>query len=473
MFVLESCKKDPLSVFADYEPEIGRIMTTQCAVSGCHNDLSSQNAFGLNLSTWAKMVEGGNSGSVVIAHKPEFSSLFQFVNTHADLGLMATPTMPFTSDPLSREEVILIKTWIEAGCPNRDGEIPFAQGYEDRKKIYFANQGCDVVTVVDAESRLPMRFIDVGNSASIIETPHYIKMSPDKKYWYTIFVAGDKFQKYDAATDQLLDEVSIGFSSWNVIELSDDGVYAFVSDLSSNGSIKKINTTNMLVEATYSGGNLFVNPHGLALSKTTDTIYATAQFGNILYRFIPSAPTPKTEILLEPGAMPATAGSLVQPHEILYSPDKSKLFISCEGSNDIRVISAGVDTLLDIIPVGVKPKEMVMSASRNLLFVSCMEDPNPTFTALKGSIYAIDMSTLQVVKVISDRFSQPRGLAFDEATGELWIANRNISLDGPAPHHTSSCGGRNGFFMVLNVDNWSIVQGNRELSVDPYSCTIR
>jgi hypothetical protein len=33
----------------------------------------------------------------------------------------------------------------------------------NRKKYYVLNQGCDVVTVFDAETQLPMRYITVGN----------------------------------------------------------------------------------------------------------------------------------------------------------------------------------------------------------------------------------------------------------------------------------------------------------------------
>lgn len=54
-FLISSCKKDPVIVDISetgYPKEIGELIVTQCAVSGCHNDISKNAASGLSLSTW-------------------------------------------------------------------------------------------------------------------------------------------------------------------------------------------------------------------------------------------------------------------------------------------------------------------------------------------------------------------------------------------------------------------------------------
>ena len=57
--------------------------------------------------------------------------------------------------------------------------------------------------------------------------------------------------------------------------------------------------------------------------------------------------------------------------------------------------------------------------------------------------------------------------------------NRNSSSDGPAPHHTSVCGGRNGNVSFINLTTQSMVTNPNgsikkiEISVDPYSVSIR
>ncbi|MEZ5045435.1 MAG: hypothetical protein R2831_00400 [Chitinophagaceae bacterium] len=55
----------------------------------------------------------------------------------------------------------------------------------------------------------------------------------------------------------------------------------------------------------------------------------------------------------------------------------------------------------------------------------------------------------------------------------LYVASRNVNLDGPAPHHTSSCGGRNGFFHVISLKTLKSIKAPHELSVDPYSIGIK
>ncbi|MFM7822433.1 MAG: YncE family protein, partial [Bacteroidota bacterium] len=100
-----------------------------------------------------------------------------------------------------------------------------------------------------------------------------------------------------------------------------------------------------------------------------------------------------------------------------------------------------------------------------LLFVSC---------EVGNSVTVIDMDALTHVKDIFVGF-QPHGLAVDEAEGVVYVANRNTSTSGgPIPHHTSSCGGRNGYLTMIDLNTLNLVSGFKmELSVDPYSVFVR
>lgn len=469
-----SCQKDPYIVNAEsqFPADVQRIFIRKCAVSGCHNDASSKNAAGLNLTSWEKLVyTGGVSGSVVIPFRPQNSSLFQFINSYPDLGLTADPQMPLNAPPLTREEVLVIKNWILNGCQNDQGEVPFANDFESRKKVFVANQGCDVVTIIDAETKLAMRYIEVGNNAAKIETPHFMSISKDGKYWYACFTEGDILQKFRADNGTLVGEATIGAGAWNVVRLTDDGKTAYVSNLSNNGKIARVNTESMMLEQMYSGANLFTFPHGIETTITGDTLYITAQYGNTFYRFIPKLFNRQVFSIVK-GQAPNTLGGTYDPHEIIFSPDRSKYFFSCQSSNEVRVFDAKSDTLLKVIPVGKLPLEFAISKNKNLLFVSCSEEPNPIFMSLKGSVEVIDLNTLQVVKKLYANFYQPHGLAVDETRNELYIASRNADPTGPPPHHVSECGSRNGFFEVISLNDWSVVTSPKELSVDPYALII-
>ncbi|MBL7765159.1 MAG: hypothetical protein JNJ58_03625 [Chitinophagaceae bacterium] len=474
VFTQTACKRmiDPSFNASGYPPAIEKIVVKKCATSGCHNDISYTNAGNLNLTTWDNMMKGAVNGSVVIPYSPKQSSLLQFVNTYSDLGVTISPSMPLNASPLSREDVLVIRDWIQHGCPDVNGKIPFDDNYANRPKTYLTNQGCDLVSIIDVESQLVMRYVSVGHDPNQVELPHNVKVSPDGRYWYVCFSNGAYFQKFDSRTDQLVQEVNITQGLWNVVKISGDGNLAYISDLTNNGRIVVVDLVQMKVKATYSGSGLLIFPHGIALSQTGDTIYATAQYGNMIYRIIPALPQIDA-ISLQPGQPPVTTAQLLDPHEVIMSPDYSKYFVTCQTSNEVRVMDARTDTLLKVIPVGIWPLEFAISKNQNLLFVTCQEDQNPVYPFFRGSIYVIDMNTLTVVHKIYEKFFQPHGLAVHEGSSLLFVGSRNADPNGPAPHHVSECAGRNGFYHAIDILNWQSKRPASEVSVDPYSMDIK
>ncbi|HLG04199.1 MAG TPA: c-type cytochrome domain-containing protein, partial [Bacteroidia bacterium] len=118
--IYTGCRQDKVIIDLEgsrYPEAVGKIILTECAVAGCHNTQSKDAAAGLDLSSWETMMQGDRNGAVVIPYSHEFSPLFLFTNTYADLGVQAEPTMPYQRDPLSHEEVITLRDWIDAGAP--------------------------------------------------------------------------------------------------------------------------------------------------------------------------------------------------------------------------------------------------------------------------------------------------------------------------------------------------------------------
>lgn len=471
VLILGSCKPKSLEENSMFPPEVQIIFTNKCATSGCHNDKSYQNAANLNMTSWEKLFEGSVNGSVAIPYAPLQSSLLQFINTYDDLGLITSPSMPLNDAPLSRNEVIAVKKWIEQGCPNSKGVIPYAENPSTRGKAYITNQGCDLVSVVDANSKKVMRYVRVGHDAGLIEQPHNIKVSADGKYWYVCFSNGAYFQKFDATTDSLISEVDITYGKWNVIFLASDNKTAFVSDLSSTGRIVELDIQNMILKKTYASG-LFSNPHGIATTQTDDTVYATSQYGNMIYRIIRSIPQ-VDNISLQKGIAPTLTPNLLDPHEIIFSHDYKRYFVTCQASNELRVMDAKTDTMIKAIPLGIYPLEMAISKKRNLLFITCQEDINPIYPFFKGSVYVVDLMSLTVVKKIYEKFYQPHGIGLDDSRDLLYISSTNSNPTGPAPHHASECAGRNGFFHVIDMNTYERIGTSSELSVFPYGLGVR
>lgn len=451
-----------------YPEDIGKIVFTQCAVSGCHTDKSKEAAGGLSMESWNKLFEGGRNSVSVIPYRSDFSTFCYYINTFPDLGISLLPTMPYNKDHLSREQVVLIKNWIDTGAPNSNGFVKFSDN-PSRKKIYVSNQGCDVVTVFDQESLLPMRYITVGSTGGI-ESPHMIKVSPDRQYWYVLSLTGTYLEKYRAIDDSFVGKAFIGVGNWNTFSITQNSQLAFCIDLSAPaGKIATVNLNTMI--ATIDAGFNF--PHGSSLNKTDDTLYVTQQVNSSKLYKIPVADfSSYSEVNLY-----VTAPiQQLNPHEVAFSPDGAKYFVTCQGTSEVRIFQTSTDELLATIPVGTLPSEMTFSTSTNYMFVTCTED-TLNFPGKRGSIAVIDYTTNQFVKNVYSGH-QPHGIAVDENKKIVVVANRNATSGGPAPHHSSNCGGRNGYVTFIDLNTLDLVTSGSstkriEISVDPYSVSIR
>ena len=469
---LVTCRSDKgVPDFNGYPDKIGKLIYAKCATAGCHTDADKEAAGGLSLESWESMFKGGHGGAAVIPYRTDYSTLFSYTNTFPELGSTLTPTMPYGGAPLTRAEVMMLKEWIDAGAPSRENFIKFSDN-PNRRKYYVANQGCDVVTVFDQASGLPMRYIDVGQYPGI-ESPHMIRVSPDKQYWYVISLTGLYLEKYRCSDDSYAGRAYIGPGYWNAFTISDNSAYAYCTDLGSDHA--KMSTVTL---STLSVDSIrpFFYPHGIALTPgDNDTLYITQQFFSSKLHKVPIIdPSASSEIELFTGAPPALP---LGPHEIVFSPDGTKYFVTCQSSNDVRVFTAHTDQLITIIPVGASPTEMAFSPSTHRLFVSCTEDTT-TFSGKRGSVAIIDYNSYSVDYLYTGH--QPHGIAVDEAKRQVIVINRNNSTDGPAPHHTSACGGRNGYVTFIDLNTMDMVKGYNgvtvkkiEISVDPYSVSVR
>ncbi|MES2836757.1 MAG: YncE family protein [Bacteroidota bacterium] len=470
-----ACRIDPLVIdleASNYPKPVGKIILNKCATSGCHNDISKEAASGLSLSSWEKMFEGTRNGVTVIPFNHAQSTLFLYTNTYPELGISNKPVMPFNDSALTIDEVKLLQKWIDEGAPNAKGDFYFKDD-ANASRIYVTNQGCDLVTVFDAKTKLPMRYIKVGNSPDI-ESPHYIKVSPDGKYWYVVFTNGTALQKYRTIDNSFVAEANLGAGIWNTFTISNDGKKIFAVDWSANGKVFYIDTETMLVKRKYQGNGLFNYPHGCTLSKNDSVLYVTAQTGNFFYKIDvgnPMAPDfEDSEVVLDENTMPLSA-SILDIHEIVFTPDYSSYVVTCQKTNDVRFVNAKTNKVEAIVQTGIYPQELVFSTSNDYLFVSCPED-TLAFPGSRGCVSVINYKTKTLVKNIYTG-SQPHGLAIDEKNKLVYVTNRNTTSDGPAPHHTTECGGRNGYVTTIDLNTLELVGKKIEVSVDPYSVAVK
>ncbi|MBL7711857.1 MAG: hypothetical protein JNL13_05310 [Chitinophagaceae bacterium] len=464
---LSSCTHPPTVYKGEYPDDVAAIINNKCATAGCHNEKSYANAANLRLDRWEHLWKGSGTGAVIVPYSTKNSSLLYFINTDSTEGPTLQPTMPLNMGALSAAEYATIKAWVAAGAPDKTGVVPFAANAATRQKIYITQQGCDLIAVVDAVSKMTMRYIEIGMDPGI-ETPHCVRFSPDGRYAYVSFTGGQYLQKIDVETDRVIGNVFLGAGSWNLFQISQKGDRMLVTSMQEDGIIKLLDLDAMTVLLTYEG---FRYPHGVASTPGFDTFFVTAQYGNTVYRLTAKGAVRRFSIDDDESSFRNDSRN---PHEIMMSPDGSKYFLSCQGSNEVRVMDSKTNKLIKAIPVGTFPQELALSTTKPYLFVTCEEEATPEFPRFLGAVYVIDYNTLEIVKRIPGPFYQIHGVTVDDHNGLVYIVSRNVSSTGPAPHHTSQCGGRNGYYNVYDLNTFQPADSRSfESGTDPYSADVR
>ncbi len=457
--------------FPDY---VSKIMRRNCAVTGCHNAESAEATAGLSLENWYEMFNGARGGSPVVPYSPDQSYLLFTINTDTARGPVISPTMPIGSPALTEQQYQDLRQWILEGARNDRGKERFPPE-ADRRKWYVSNEGCDLVAVFDAESRQIMRFVSVGVEPDHLEEPHTVVVSPDRSAWYVVFnTFSPHIEHYSTLTDQRVADIPLGQNGWNTMAISPDNKFGFVA----SEYLRDVVVVDLVLGQVV--GSVFTLPqniYGAAIHSGRATLYLCqnrrsglfaldydggGQLGNL------------RTIDMVQGSLPVVPGE-VWPTEVQFLPDGSKYFVVCQHSKEVRVMDGATDQLLDVVPVGELPRHLAYSSARGLVFVSCMEDESlyPGDASKRGSIIVIDAQTHQVVKTIYAGF-QPDGISIDEAHGCLVVVNRNQLATGPAPHHGSTCAGRNGYVTLIDLATLELVPNAKfEVAVSPNAIAVK
>jgi YVTN family beta-propeller protein len=108
----------------------------------------------------------------------------------------------------------------------------------------------------------------------------------------------------------------------------------------------------------------------------------------------------------------------VSPVEMLFSPDASRLFVLCQGSDEVRVLNSATFDVIKNIPVGHIPRGFSFSPDGGRLFVANTWD---------DTVSVIDTRALKVIATWPVG-AEPSNVVEDRAGKRLFVANR-ISND--------------------------------------------
>ncbi len=108
------------------------------------------------------------------------------------------------------------------------------------------------------------------------------------------------------------------------------------------------------------------------------------------------------------------AEQYLSPIEMMFSADGLRLFVVCEGSDEVRVVDAKAARVVNRIAVGRKPRGIALSPDGRRLYVT---------NSWSDTVSIIDTATLKLAETLSTG-SEPNGIVVDRSGRTLYVANR-------------------------------------------------
>ncbi len=408
-----SCKKDdnPVAATIDYDKitaikfaqHVQPLLNDKCATSGCHN--STDRAAGLSLSSWNAMVKGSAHGEVIIAHNAERSLLTTLFD-----GTSHRKTHPSISKTLTTPERNFLRRWLNEGAKNSNGISPFQNMAH---KLYVPNQGEDVVAVIDTDSLVVARYVNVGVSPAT-DAPHFIVAHGN--YWYVSLINTGKIQKFDAITDTLVATGSV-VGAPALLEITPDGSKLYISQFTSSTKlISVMNTATMTVQKTIP---VWTMPHGIRMNKAGTRLYVANMMSDNI-----SVIDVATDSVIEtiPLAFDANpfGPTKYAPMELAVSPNDSTVLVTCSEHQEVRMFSAATNTLIDSFQIGDQPWHLDFTPDGEYCYV----------TNRRGNSVSqihLPMRTVMNTIVAPSDFDYPHGCVTSPDGKYIFVSNENTN----------------------------------------------
>ncbi|MEO8514790.1 MAG: beta-propeller fold lactonase family protein [Ignavibacteria bacterium] len=429
-----------------FSGDILPVFEANCNFPGCHNSVDKQS--GIDLTSWSSlMLHGSRFGAEIIPYSSRWSHLVQHINIDSNIAPVSQPLMPqakppYTNGmPLGSNIVRLITKWIDEGAKNDNNEIAFGN---ITRKAFITNQASDFIAVVNLDNMFVTRYVKVGESVNTIAAPHNVAVDSQGYYFYVTLISEGFIEKYDAMTYSKLGRLYAVSSPGHVI-ISPDGGKGYVTNYNVNGSerfIKSFRTSDMTVLNTISDITMNAT-HGGRITKDGNRLITVSELGE----YIQVINTINDEIIqtipVAPIVPPSGNGTgFFRPIAVSISPDDRYAFVTCDRSNDVRVLDLKTYTIINIIPTGIFPIQSECSPDNKWLYVANRNS---------NSVTVIDINTFTVVKTISNVGAQPHGVAFTADGRFAYITCESVS--GSYVHHPATGSSIPGTTAVIDVMN--------------------
>lgn len=474
---------NPAVMASQYPEDIGKVVVQSCAISGCH--IGSDASESLDLSTWARLFQGSNAGSMLIPYSPNYSFFYTQTNTYHSLGVHTHEDdyMPLDAEPLDSLTMIRWAQWIEEGARNTRGQYYWeVQEQQALGKIFNLCSGTDNVAVTELKTNRIMRYFEVGEDPDYLDAPHYIIASPDQQFVYISLIEGGVIEKYRTDNYEFVGRVRVG-SNPALITLSQDGSRAIISHFNSDDNSPKltmINTETMaIVGAQLIGGSdLLSKPHAIVVTEAFDLLYVGASAGNYYSKYALDRNlgfVDEEKIPLDPVNDPSPQPNLdYKPYFMIFDEVKQQLFISCNALNQVRVYNTANDQLITTISTGAYPRLMTYDPGSGYIFVACRDEENATVQGeQKGCVSVIDAENLSFVKNIFNVGNIPHGIGVSQTRNWVIVSSENSNALDSAHHPVDGLTGPPGKYNIIDIATLRVLPDQeREIAVFPNATVV-
>ncbi len=442
------CNDSPVKTgdSVSFSGDILPVFEANCNFPGCHNSTDKQ--AGIDLTSWESiMINGSAFGSEIIPYNSRWSHLVQHINIDTNIAPVSEPLMPqakvpFTNgQPLGRNLLDKILRWIDEGAKNDRGDIAFS---DITRKAFITNQASDYIAVINLDNMFLTRYVKVGEAVNNIAAPHNVAVDNQGRYFYVTLIAEGFIEKYDAVNYSKLGRLYAVSAPGHVI-ISPEGTKGYVTNYNVNGSerfIKSFRTSDMTIINTISDVTMN-GTHGGRITSSGEYLLTVAELGE----YIQIINTANDEIVqtipIAANVPPNGNGTgFFRPIALSLSTDDKYAFITCDRSNDVRVLDLDTRLIVNIIPTGIFPIQSECSPDNKWLYVANRNS---------NSVTVIDVNTFTVVKTISNVGAQPHGVAFTPDGRYAYITCESVS--GTYVHHPAAGSSIPGTTAVIDVLN--------------------
>ena len=357
---------------------------------------------GLSLDSWNGVMAGSDHGEIVIPYDPDGSLLIRLATR-----LSSDDSLHTHATHVSEEDIATVRSWIERGAPNDDGQI----AYSDASNLLYACiQGAAKVSVIDMDTNLIIRTIDLQKLGFTADSrPHHVAVEPDGSTFYVSLIGDDRVLKFNQE-NELIDQIDFERPGMLVVSPSDSLLFVGRSMKAVNPPqrIGIIERTSMELEEL---DVFFPRPHALAIDPTGAYVYV----GSLAENRMASVDHAAESLILQ--NIEGKTHTLVQ---FAVSPDGQTMVAGGQLTGQFLffdISDPSSPTLQGSVKVGMAPWHPVFSPDGDFVWFG---------NKMGDRVTIVDVTERTVAGTI-EGLSEPHGAAISPDGGTVYISNNNLN----------------------------------------------